>query len=628
MTVLRELVARLGFEVDKSGFMAAIKNIDGVQSALRESARGADKAQQAAAAAQKKSEQAAGSTSGLLKGLGQLAATVGLSTLTHQMIEMASNAQETQNILLQLFGPTGLVQVNEWAATMADTMGRSRFALMEFAGQIGAVVAPVIENKDRVREMSQSFAQLAVDLGSFYNSTDEDAARALRSGLTGEYESLKRYGIVINDATLQEIAHGRGISKKVTAMSVAEKTELRYAAVMKMTTAAQGDAARTGDGFANSSKGLWASLRDLGTMMGQTVLPSIEKVIKFAREGLSAFKQLAEKTFLLKGAMLVLAGAAGVLALNMVSAFILPVAAVLGLIWAIDQLHALFNGGRSDIGDWLDEWGGVGTADSLVQGLTESMTELQDLWDGLPDAEGSWELISGAIDDVGFAVQRVIERLVELTEWLNPLKAAMKLAPTLDKGGALYGSGLLSLFGVRARQDDAEGRTAERALTGRRDRYGRALGTTAGSIGEELELRRKERDDRVRGDSEARAEARAERRRQRDLARQQAAEAGTMSSDPNEDAVGMMSVPGVDPSAVVMGRARTLRRRRGRAVASAVTGSDAAGGGSATPNMSVSTTTTININGADPEAVKQKVVQVLESRDRDTAAGIPWSTRE
>lgn len=382
MTVLRELIARLGFEVDKAGFAAAQKGVGAVNTVLRETAVAA--------------KNASNSGDSLVKQLGQLAASVGLTALLHNMVEMASSAQETSSLLDQVFGKAGGDQVRQWSVDMSAELGRSKFALQEFAGALGAVIDPMVGDKAKAEEMATTLSTLAVDLASFFNATDADAMHALRSGLTGEYESLKRFGVVLNDVTLQQLASEQGIKKKVTAMTIAEKTELRYAYIMKASKNAQGDAARTANGFANASRALKDSLRDLGTMMGQAVLPYIEKLIFVARDALAKFKQYAEGTYILKAAMMVLSAAAAALGWSMLRAFIIPAVAVLALVWAVDQLHALFKGGRSDIGAWLDAWGGAGTAAKFVNTMTSAVEKLSAALGILSGRIGAYDTLAAA----------------------------------------------------------------------------------------------------------------------------------------------------------------------------------------------------------------------------------------
>ena len=97
------------------------------------------------------------------------------------------------------------------------------------------------------RELSEELTQLAQDFASVFNETSAEAAGRILSGLTGESEPLKKYGIVINQAALAQEALRQGITKSVAVMREQEKQMLRAAIIRR--TAAQngftGDAIRT-----------------------------------------------------------------------------------------------------------------------------------------------------------------------------------------------------------------------------------------------------------------------------------------------------------------------------------------------------------------------------------------------
>jgi hypothetical protein len=72
--------------------------------------------------------------------------------------------------------------------------------------------------------------------------------------MTGETEPMKRFGIILTDAALNEYALAQGIRKRVEQMSTAEKTQLRYNAIVSMMGEAHGDAARTTDHLPTNSE--------------------------------------------------------------------------------------------------------------------------------------------------------------------------------------------------------------------------------------------------------------------------------------------------------------------------------------------------------------------------------------
>jgi hypothetical protein len=401
MTVLREIVARLGFEVDKTGFQAAERGIAQVQGQLAATSKKLGVVGTAAtaaggrvrdaggrfvatgkAAASSRAGMAVAATGTSLFGgaLGKLVAAAGITQTLRKIVQLASDANETGNVLEQVFGKQGADQVKSWSQTASSTLGRSRFQLQEFAGGLGAILDPMVQNKAKAQEMSTTLSTLAVDLGSFFNATDQDALVALRAGISGEAEPLKRFGIVMQDATLQEYAHTLGIRKKLAAMSVAEKTELRYQFILARTKSAQGDAARTAGGFANSSKALKGALRDLGTEMGMAVMPTLERIVAGASRAVALFKDWTAGTSVLQSAMVVLGGVAVALGAQMLAPFILPAAAAVALILIIDELFNLFTGGKSVIGDYIDEVGGLGTVDELIRNHAAGVDILAESW--------------------------------------------------------------------------------------------------------------------------------------------------------------------------------------------------------------------------------------------------------
>lgn len=99
--------------------------------------------------------------------------------------------------------------------------------------------------------MAIQLAGLSGDLASFWNTSAEQARNALNGIYTGETEALKKYGVVMTDATLSNYAMTIGVKKQYSELSQAEKVLLRYKFVLNSTTEAQGDFAKTSDSWAN-----------------------------------------------------------------------------------------------------------------------------------------------------------------------------------------------------------------------------------------------------------------------------------------------------------------------------------------------------------------------------------------
>ena len=181
-----------------------------------------------------------------------------------------------------------------YAESVSDAMGidtsdwiRSQGVFMTLATGFGVA-------GDRAKVMSQNLTQLGYDLASFYNLDVEDAMQKLQSGLSGELEPLRRVGYDLSQAKLEATALELGITKSVSAMTQAEKAQLRYYAIMTQVTTAQGDMARTLDDPANQVRVLKAELNMAAREIGNVFIPALTAILPYAIAVVKVVKILAE----------------------------------------------------------------------------------------------------------------------------------------------------------------------------------------------------------------------------------------------------------------------------------------------------------------------------------------------
>jgi hypothetical protein len=123
---------------------------------------------------------------------------------------------------------------------------------------------------------SNDFTALATDLASFNNTSPEEAVQAIGAALRGEAEPLRRFGVLLNDATLKQEALNLGIYDGKGALTAQQKILAAQSAIYKQTTDAQGDFLRTSDGLANSQRTLSAEFANIQAQLGQKLLPLME----------------------------------------------------------------------------------------------------------------------------------------------------------------------------------------------------------------------------------------------------------------------------------------------------------------------------------------------------------------
>jgi hypothetical protein len=194
------------------------------------------------------------------------------------VILASSNMAETVSKVNVVFGDTADA-VHKFGETAATAMGISSQQALEAAGTYGNLFQALGVGKDKSQEMSVSMVQLASDLASFNNMSVTDSLNALRSGLSGETEPLKRFGIALNDVTLKNKAMAMGFGEIKGVMDPAIKAQVTYALVMEQTTLAQGDYARTASGTANTMKTLQARFQDAKVALGDALMPAFKAVL-------------------------------------------------------------------------------------------------------------------------------------------------------------------------------------------------------------------------------------------------------------------------------------------------------------------------------------------------------------
>ena len=177
--------------------------------------------------------------------------------------------------------------VQNFAETAAKTLGQSRTEALRAASNFAIFGKSAGLSGKELADFSTDFTTLASDLASFNNTTPEDAVLALGAALRGESEPIRRYGVLLNDATLKQRALELGIIENTkNALTPQQKVLAASAEIFAQTADAQGDFERTSDGLANTQRQLRASLEDVKIELGEALLPKALEFANFAKDTL------------------------------------------------------------------------------------------------------------------------------------------------------------------------------------------------------------------------------------------------------------------------------------------------------------------------------------------------------
>ena len=242
----------------------------------------------------------------LLGKLGTVASSAfavkGLVDFGKQAIDTASDIQEVQNVVDVSFGKMKS-KMEEFADSAVETYGISKLTAKQTGSTYMAMAKGMQIADDMASDMAVTLTGLSADMASFYNKEQSATATALNSVFTGETETLKTYGIVMTEANLQQFAYTQGINKKISAMSQAEKVQLRYNYVLSQTALAQGDFARTSDGWANQTRILSEQWKEFSGTVGTALINILLPAVQALNSAMSSLISFANKALSVLGAL-------------------------------------------------------------------------------------------------------------------------------------------------------------------------------------------------------------------------------------------------------------------------------------------------------------------------------------
>jgi len=210
-----------------------------------------------------------------------------VKALSVDAVGAASNFEESLNKVRVVFGPASDA-VEAFAADATRNILMTEAAALEAAGTFGNLITSLGGTQDAASEMSTGLVALSADLSSFNNIGTAEALVALRSGLVGEIEPLRRLGVSFNAADVEARALALGLADTKIAITEADKVSARYSLILDKTTNAQGDAARTAEDYANSQKRVQKAFGELQVVIGERLLPVMTDLSNILAEELPA----------------------------------------------------------------------------------------------------------------------------------------------------------------------------------------------------------------------------------------------------------------------------------------------------------------------------------------------------
>ena len=212
-------------------------------------------------------------------GVALTAITAGLA----RTVQTASSYAESINAVNVAFGKSaqGIIDFGKTAAT---TLGVSQVDFNNAAVRFSAFAERIVGSGGDASKFIAQISTRASDFASVFNIEVSEALQVFQSGLAGEAEPLKRFGINLLDSEVKAYAMANGIGEVGRQLTETEKVQARYGLLMQATGKTSGDFANTSNGLANQLRILKAEVSNTEIEIGNQLLPVMAELLPIVRD--------------------------------------------------------------------------------------------------------------------------------------------------------------------------------------------------------------------------------------------------------------------------------------------------------------------------------------------------------
>lgn len=212
------------------------------------------------------------------KGAAQLVSLKAIATYLANAVTKFNDFYEATDLFNNAMGELS-GQATELINKMESLLGIDPTEAMTNIATIQSLATSFGLASDKAYILSKNLTQLAYDESSYWNKDTATTFTAIASAISGELEPIRRLGVDLSQARLQQELLALGFNKQVSSLSQADKAVLRYIAIMKQTTNIQGNLAQTISSPANMVRILKSEISQLAKAVGQLLYPAFKAIL-------------------------------------------------------------------------------------------------------------------------------------------------------------------------------------------------------------------------------------------------------------------------------------------------------------------------------------------------------------
>jgi len=205
-----------------------------------------------------------------------------------------ASLEETTNLFNVVF-KNNKVEMEKWVKTIRNNLGMGSEEIMKFAGNFKSVTEALGLSERAAVDLSKELTNLTFDISSFRNQDPESVFLALQNAMTGEMEMLKRFGVVIRVADVEQRAFNLGLAKTKDELTEQMKVEARMSLIREAFINDTGDMVRTSDSLTNQMKRLRANSKELFASWGESINKVLSPLIQSLNKLLEVIIKIADE---------------------------------------------------------------------------------------------------------------------------------------------------------------------------------------------------------------------------------------------------------------------------------------------------------------------------------------------
>jgi len=215
------------------------------------------------------------------------AVTAGAVIVMKESIKAAADLEEVQTRFNIIFR-SQIDLAKKWATSLQEGYFLSEREAKQYLSSVNNLLISMGYATDQAGKFSLEIVKLAADMGTFYSLPAADVMRDIESALVGNYRAMKDYGIVLNDAIVDEYALTMGLAKNKDELSTGQRAWAAYNIIIRNAEKAIGATSRETGGYSSQIKQFQTNVENLKVALGEGLLPALTNIVKQVNEWIKA----------------------------------------------------------------------------------------------------------------------------------------------------------------------------------------------------------------------------------------------------------------------------------------------------------------------------------------------------